>query len=147
METLSLKNRDLKQFSLEDLHQESQTWLSTIAFWKDEVRFMHNLINKNFVYFFTSDEKGSLNALIKKLTEIEKARLDTLKTKVVNHEKRLFSDLKTHTELDKQNFRKEHLTILKDFYLFQNNYRLIKSELFRVAEKAMKEKNMKQLVS
>ena len=143
----ALKSGKFKPASLEVLHQESRNWLSTVAFWKDEVRFMHNLIVKNFIFFFSNDQKGSLDALVKKITEIEETKLNVLKAEVVNHEKRLSDHLKYQVDLDLQDFRTEHTGITEHFNLFQNNYRMLKSELFRLAESAMKEKDMKRLVS
>ncbi len=147
MKTLTVKKRNLKHINLEELHQESRTWLSSISFWKDEVSFMHNLINKNFVYFFSTEKRGSLDALIKKITEIEKIKLNALELQVINHEKHLADYLRNRIEVDEENFKKEHATISHDLDLFQTNYRLIKTELFRVAEKVIKEKDIKQLIS
>lgn len=147
MKSDSLKTGKLQLISLEDLHQQSQNWLSTLAFWKDEIRFMHNLINKNFVYFFSKDQKGSLDALVNKISEIEETKLNILKSEVVNHEKNLSDHMKYNTDLDMQNFRLEHADITKHFDVFLNNYRLIKRELFRLAENALKEKDIKRLVS
>lgn len=147
MKSDSLKTSKLQLISLEDLHQQSQNWQSTLAFWKDEIRFMHNLINKNFVYFFSNDQKGSLDALVNKISEIEETRLNSLKSEVVNHEKNLSDHMKYNTDLDMQNFRSEHAAISKHFDLFLTNYRLIKRELFRLAENALKEKDIKRLVS
>ncbi len=147
MKSDSLKNSNPKLVSLEELHQESRNWLSAVAFWKDEIRFMRNLIVKNFVYFFSNDHKGSLEALVNKISEIDETRLNVLKSEVINHEKNLSDHLKYNTELDMQNFRIEHANISKHFNLFLNNYRLIKSELFRLSENAMKEKDIKRLVS
>jgi uncharacterized protein YfkK (UPF0435 family) len=147
MKSPTLKNPNLEQLSLEELHQESRNWLSTIAFWKDEVRFMHNLINKNFVYFISKDQKGSLDALLNKVTEIEKEKLNALKTSVINHEKHLSDSLKNLTDLNINNFLDEHRKISKDFVSFKVNYRLFKGELFRLAEEVLKEKDIKKLVS
>jgi len=147
MKSPTLENRNLEKINLEELHQESRSWLSSVAFWNDEVRFMHNLINNNFVYFVSKDQKGSLNALINKITAIEKVDLETLKMKVIKHEEILSHHLKNHTAFDLNNFNKEHQTISNDFAIFQNNYRLLKGELFRLAEEVLKEKDLKRLVS
>ena len=147
MKSISLKKRLLDQFTIQELHEESKIWLSTIAFWKDEVKFMHHLINENFVYFLSNDEKGSLNALLKKITEIEKNKLDTLKTKVIHHEKTLSNYLQYGKELDEEKFKNDHENISKEFDFFQNNYRLVKSEIFRFAENVLKKKDIKQILS
>ena len=147
MKSISLKKRLLDQFTTEELHNESKTWLSTIAFWKDEVKFMHQLINQNFVYFFSNDDKGSLNALLDKITTIEKTKLDVLKSKVINHEKILADYIKFGTELDEEAFKKDHGAISKEFDLFQSNYRMVKSEIFRFAESVLKNKDIKKILS
>ena len=147
MKSPTSENRNLEKISLEKLHQESRNWLSSVAFWNDEVRFMHNLINNNFVYFVSKDRKGSLNALINKITAIEKVDLEALKIKVIKHEEVLSHHLKNHTAFDLDSFNNEHQKISKDFAIFQNNYRLLKGELFRMAEEVLKEKDLKQLVN
>jgi tRNA U34 5-carboxymethylaminomethyl modifying GTPase MnmE/TrmE len=146
MKTTIFENQKFEPISLGKLHQESRNWLSAIAFWKDEVRFMQNLINKNFVYFFSNNDKDSLKVLLKRIQEMEKTKLDTLKKKVINHEKHLADYSKNKTDFNEQIVRKEHAVLTNDLDLFQTNYRLIKTELFRLAEEVLKEKDIKQLV-
>ncbi len=147
MKSPTFENKKFEPISLEKLHKESRHWLSVIAFWKDEVRFMQNLINKNFIYLFSKNDKDSLKALLKRIQEIEKTKLESLKTKVINHEKHLANYSKNKTDFNEQIVKKEHTILSNDMDLFQTNYRLIKTELFRLAEEVMKEKDIKQLVS
>ncbi|SRR5690606_2978857 len=142
-----LKNSLPKQTMLEKLHEESRNWLSSIAFWKDEIRFMHRLINDNFVYFLAKDQAGSFNALQTKIRESVETRLNVLKVEVVNHEKRISDHLKYDIDLDFQFFTKEHENIANDIARFQTNYRLVKTELFNQAEEVLKEKDIKKLVA
>jgi hypothetical protein len=55
-EILNPKKRLLLESSLNVLHFETQEWLETIAFWKDETKFFINLLNKKLIQ--DNDEKN-----------------------------------------------------------------------------------------
>ncbi|QXP58318.1 hypothetical protein [Olleya sp. HaHaR_3_96] len=46
LETINPKHKLLLNAGLDVLHYENKEWLNTIRFWKDEVNFFENLLNK-----------------------------------------------------------------------------------------------------
>ena len=58
--TLNPKRELLLGAGLDVLHQESQEWLDTIDFWKDETRFFANLLQKKVTKDGTKSDYGKM---------------------------------------------------------------------------------------
>jgi hypothetical protein len=135
MKLLTKKTTFLLKAPLEVLHSESVEWLEEIEFWKDEVAFFYKLIMKetkeNPDVFKTKEAKE----VEKKLIQVAVHSLDELKLEVTEHEKFL-ARLMENSKLDAQLYHDRHASIVSKFAQFGNEYKQMKKEVFRLAEKA-----------
>ena len=114
---------------LDILHQESNEWLDTIAFWKDEAKFFVNLLNKKEV------KESEYGKMLKNLDKIHENLFDYLANDIIDHEKLLSRLQKGEKGLADMDYRQKHRTLKKRMDLFTNDFREFKKMVFGYAKK------------
>lgn len=123
------KNELLLGVGLNVLHRESTEWLSTIAFWKDEIKFFANLLeNKEGLI----SEYGEM---IQNLEKIHKNLFDYLADDIMEHERLLSRLEKGEKGLSDWDYREKHQTLAASMLLFTNEFREFKKMVFGYAKK------------
>jgi hypothetical protein len=96
----------LLQADLASLHKESQSWLSEIEFWEDELAFFYTLLHgKVSRHAFPTEEIASLD---KRLVSINSDMLGTIKEQALNHERFLALVMQTTSMQEESNYRDVH---------------------------------------
>ena len=85
----SSKKNYLLDAGIEILHEQSNEWLSEIAFWYDEVAFLYTLIGKKTVKFVPLEAKAIIEKTEFELQRLTDGELYSLKQTVVKQEKLL----------------------------------------------------------
>lgn len=94
------------QTDLASLHQESQAWLSELAFWEDELSFLHKLLHSKLSrQAYPTDEIAELD---KSLITINSDKIEAIKTRVLHHERSLPSILEITSMKEEDKYRKIH---------------------------------------
>lgn len=112
---------------LDALHFESQEWLETIAFWKDEARFFEDLLKKK-----ESKEK-SQNEYTKLLKELDKLHADLfsdMEESIMKHERLLSRIEKGEKGLSDGSYREEHAVLMERMDRFNRDFRIFKKIIF-----------------
>ena len=115
--------------SLEVLHQESQEWQETIAFWKDETKFFAKLLAKKEV---SDSEYGQM---LKNLDKIHENLFDYLSDDIISHEKLLSRLMKGEKGLSDGKYREQHRKLKDRMELFAKNFKEFKKMVFGYARK------------
>lgn len=118
--------------SLESLHMESNTWLSEIDFWKDEMAFFYNLLTKKKTSAHFPPDK--LAAIERELARISNVELEDLRTEVRGHEAMLAGLLKADS-LKEEGYREAHRKLLTRMHETLQVFRKFKKEVFAFVEK------------
>lgn len=130
----------------EELHHRSRLWLSEIAFWKEEMAFMQNLVKNHFVFFADNQYlKETLN-LTEAIIALEK-NLNSIEKKVQEHEDQLKIVLQMHDKKEGKGYRKEHGALVQSIDEFIEEYKAVKKALFQEAVDVLKSEKMKRLGS
>lgn len=112
---------------LDVLHFESQEWLETIVFWKDETRFFEDLLKKK-----ESKEK-SQNEYTKLLKELDKIHADLfsdIEDSIIKHERLLSRIVKGEKGLTDGDYREEHARLMERMDRFKKDFRTFKKIIF-----------------
>ncbi len=131
--------------NLETLHYHSREWLSEIDFWKDELRFMQNLLQKHFLFFFEKEGVTAVNELTTRLSSTLTEGLNQLEQDVQLHEKRLVALIKSSKKQREDAYRMEHGQLEDRLNQYAKHFKKVKRELFKMAEAVLKEEKMKFL--
>ena len=96
----------LLQADLASLHKESQSWLSEIEFWEDELAFFYTLLHSKLSrQAYPTEEIASLD---KRLVSINSDMLGTIKEQALNHERFLALVMQTTSMQEESNYRDVH---------------------------------------
>ncbi|MDW5290887.1 hypothetical protein [Formosa sp. PL04] len=129
--TLNPKTELLLGAGLDVLHFESQEWLDTIAFWKDETRFFEELLTNKKAQ---NEKQETFAKMLTTLDKIHKDLFEDLEESILKHE-RLLSRIELGKKgLSDGNFREEHREIKGRMATFSSDFRSFKKIVFDYAK-------------
>ena len=123
----------LLDVDIQMLHEQSNEWMSEIAFWRDEAAFFYSLIIKNTLKSVPVSAKNRIKNVEKELVSITIDDLDKLKKSVEQHEKFLSNLLRTESH-DEESYRKKHHDLGHTFVQFEKRFKALKKEVFAIVE-------------
>ena len=130
--TLNPKRELLLGAGLDVLHQDSQEWLDTIDFWKDETRFFADLLQKKVTKDGTKSDYGKM---LNNLDKIHADLFDYLTDDIVAHEKLLARIYKGEKGLADGDYRNQHRKLNARMDVFTNDFKEFKKMVFGYAKK------------
>ncbi len=116
---------------LNDLHIESQEWLETIAFWKDEIRFFANLLQKKET---KENTKSELGRILNSLDNIHMEIFDYMSEDIMRHESLLARLQKGEKGLADIDYRNQHYKVKSTMAKFEREFRDFKRLVFEYAK-------------
>lgn len=116
---------------LNTLHFESQEWLETIAFWKDEVRFFNDLLKKKE---FSEKNNSEYEKMLKSLNKIHTDLFEDLENSIVEHEIVLSKILRKQVGISDNDYREKHLNVSLRMELFTSDFKTFKRVVFKYAK-------------
>lgn len=115
--------------SLAVLHQESREWIDTIAFWKDEIKFFSNVLDKREV---TRSEYGKM---LDYLDKVHQNLFNYLSEDIIRHEELLSRLNKGEKGISDGAYRDEHRRLGASMVLLANDFREFKKMVFGYVKK------------
>jgi len=117
---------------LDELHDQSQGWLETVAFWKDETRFFSSLLKRH--QYEVPKEEG-YTALLKNLDHMHALLFDYLSDEILAHERLLSRIEKSEPGLADAEYRDQHRRLAEKMQVFESDFREFKKLVFGYARK------------
>ena len=121
-----------------NLHQESQEWLSELAFWRDEVAFFYHLFQSHAEEFSTDKPTAKETETKKQLLHFSSNTIDQLKMEVDAHEQFL-AKLMRQASAEDHLYRMRHEVLEKKFKETENAFRVLKQAIFKMVAKHTKD--------
>jgi len=118
---------------LNDLHIESKEWLETIAFWKDEIRFFANLLQKKET---KENTKSELGRILKSLDKIHMEIFDYMSEDIIKHESLLARLQQGEEGLADIDYRNQHNKVKSTMAKFEGEFRDFKRLVFEYAKES-----------
>lgn len=113
------------------LHFESQEWLHTIAFWKDEIKFFDHLLKKVPI---GEDGENDLKKILQELDEIHRQNFNYMENDIVAHEKFLSRLVKGEKGLSDAQYREKHRELFERMDTFKTEFFKFKNLIFKCAK-------------
>ena len=132
--------------SAEELHYDSQDWMSKLSFAKDEQRFLQNLVKDYTLDLLDSKIFNEVKPAISDLKEVENNH-DPLFQKVKLHENQLQIMVDEVDQLKMEEaYVKTHMDLTIEVNNYFEKYQSVKTKIFDIITKVMKSRKQKRLL-
>ncbi len=140
------KSDYLHKASFENLYILTEHWKSDIDFYRDELRFLHTLIDKYFIWMIKEGNISKVQSLSNKLSKIidQKKELFNTINKHLLHLEELIENSFSH---DEKMFRDEHEILEDEFTEFVKNFKVLKKEIFAITEHVIEDEKLQYLLT
>ncbi|WP_338359477.1 hypothetical protein [Yeosuana marina] len=146
MQTNQSTSKYQEWLSPEIIHKATLNWLSEIEFIRDEQLFFDDLIKSYTIQLVDSKHFKKSKVIVDELKAFDKETNNILK-EVKGHERALDILVDGIDQIkEEEAYRKEHLRLIIDVSNFQNNYRAIKKQVFKLIKGIIKEGKQKRLL-
>ena len=125
----------LLEVGMEDLHQQSNTWLSEIEFWRLELSFYQKLLDKVTVRIPAGEDKKAIDHFQNLLLYYQGELLDRYEHDTRAHEKLLGSMVEEKAPFNEQLYREDHKRHESQLQTFATGFKQYRKELYAFAEK------------
>ncbi|NNC49139.1 MAG: hypothetical protein HKO01_01215 [Flaviramulus sp.] len=139
MRTIQTHTRYVKWLSPEEMHNESQEWLSELRFMKDEHLFFEDLV-KSYTLQLISPEKFSHNAEIIEAINKSRKKNGLLIKAIIVHINNLKIMVDGIDQIEEEEaYKKEHRRLTLENSDQLRKYRILKTQLFDIIKNIKKE--------
>ncbi|WP_291868150.1 hypothetical protein [Maribacter sp.] len=145
MDTKTTKHIYTEWLSTDEMHEQSKTWFSELAFIKEEQQFLNHMILSFGIKTFNKNEFKKINEFKIALTENQR-KLSPLFKQIKKHMNQLHIMLDDVNELEMEKmYQKTHKNLIKKMKKFLLDYRTLKQKGF--TELSIILKNGKQKIA
>lgn len=132
--------------SAEELHYDSQNWMSKLNFAKDEQRFLQNLIKDYTLDLLDAKVFNKVKPAISDLKELENEH-EQLHKKVKLHENQLQIMVDDVDQLKMEEaYVKTHMNLTIEVNNYFEKYQSVKTAIFNIISSVMKNRKQKRLL-
>lgn len=131
--------------ALEEIRTLTQFWKTDLEFYRDEIRFLSNLIGKYAALMVSDEHVARVKALEQRLSNDE-TRLNKLEEKVAKHLDYINDLIEGVVRISETTFRLEHAKLDNEVAYFSHDLRDTKKEIFKASEELFHAQEVKQLI-
>ncbi|MBT8178674.1 MAG: hypothetical protein KJO94_08245 [Eudoraea sp.] len=144
---MGTKPRYIEWISPEEMHSATLAWLSELKFIKDEQRFLNGLVKSYTEQLINHKIYDKSKQLVGEILDAEN-ELDRLLKKVQVHENQLeiMIDDVDQPKMEKA-YRETHLELLQLMQGYLEDYRDLKTQLFNLLTRVIKQEKQKRLLN
>ena len=136
---------DFGKSNWEELYFLAKHWKSDLEFYKDDLRFLHNLIGKYLIWITKKENLESVADIRKKEHELT-LRCKELHQKVSTHLDMASIIVKGGREADKKDFFTTHGELENEMADFVKTFRQSRKEVFKVTEYVMDSEELRNIL-
>ncbi len=116
-----------------ELYALMEHWKSDLEFYRDDLRFLHHLIDKYFVWIAKSENLETVRELKSGLLQL-KMRVRDLLEKVCRHKAKLAQMAEDPNKIDAAIIRTEHEHLEEEMVQFVRLFRANRKKVFAITE-------------
>ncbi len=144
------KDADQKNFIpqeefLQSLYAITQHWYSDVKFFEDELNFFGLLIDKNLLLLIDPKNIEQTRAMVSLVSTLEKDRV-LLEESITLHKQHIADLIENPFVQSVHNYREDHARLENKFTTFVKQFRNIKSEVFKITERAIRSEKVKRVI-
>ena len=136
---------DLKNGPWEKLYVLSGHWRSDLEFYRDDLLFLHHLIDKYFMWITKSENLGVVKEIKKELFEMNIRNKDLFE-KVKKHIIQLGRLVEDPNHKDASIVKTEHEHLEEEISDFVRSFRKNRKEVFKITEYVIDSEHLEQLM-
>lgn len=135
------KDNYIHEASWEQLYVLTEHWKSDMLFYKDDLRFLHHLIDNYFLLLSKRENIDMVQEIEVKLLEVDK-QCDMLLEKINKHLHHLAELIDDPFIFVSDTFRNEHELLEDDLAQFVKDFRANRKEIFTITEHIIDRKTL-----
>lgn len=121
-------------------------WASDLAFYGDDLRFLHHLLNSYYMWLFLEERADQGSVVVKQLEELE-TRRDALARQTQQNLAHMAALIDDPFRYDSHEFRNEHAALEEEIALFVKDFRTCKKDAFALSKHLMSSQEFLRQVS
>ncbi|MGO4919587.1 hypothetical protein [Maribacter spongiicola] len=127
------KDNYIHESDWKSLYALTEHWKSDMAFYNEDLKFLHHLIDKYFMWIAKKDNIDMVREIEVSLIDTDK-KCDTLAKQIDRHLHHLAELIDNPFAYDSHTFRTEHEQLEDDLTLFVKQFRANRKEVFAITE-------------
>lgn len=128
---------------LELFYKAVEKWKGDLAFYRDEIRFLKNLIARYFVWLVEEKQLDHVKNLARRLTALDKSN-ELIATSTDEHGIFLATVIGNRGAYNPQDCREMQNDVESDHVEFMHRFRELKQNIFQLAEQILKDPRIAQ---
>jgi hypothetical protein len=132
-DTKSTQQNNIIEINWQELYILTDHWKSDLDFYKDDLRFLHHLIDKYIIWITKDDNLNLVKDIEKNLFEIKKKSLDLMK-ELSTHQENLGLMVENPVQSSNPQFLKDHEVLEEKVSNFVKLFRSNRKEVFKITE-------------
>ena len=116
---------------MEQLHQESRNWLSSIDLWRIELEFFQRMLDRVAMRLRSEDDKKRISHFQNLIVYFGGELLDQVEHDVFKHERQLGYQLEHPASIEEQYYRQMHKRYGDAVRAFDQDFREYKKDFYR----------------
>ncbi|MDB4270594.1 hypothetical protein N9896_00730 [bacterium] len=129
----SIQQNTIGEVNWQELYILTDHWKSDLNFYKDDLRFLHHLIDKYIIWITKDDNLNMVNDIKKNLFEIRKKSMDLMK-EVTTHLGNLGLMVENPVQSSNPQFIEDHEALEDKISKFVKLFRTNRKEVFNITE-------------
>ena len=129
----SIQQNTIGEVNWQELYILTDHWKSDLNFYKDDLRFLHHLIDKYIIWITKDDNLNMVNDIKKNLFEIRKKSMDLMK-EVTTHLRNLGLMVENPVQSSNPQFIEDHEALEDKISKFVKLFRSNRKEVFNITE-------------
>ena len=144
---MNSKRTYIEWLSGEELHQESLVWASELKFARDEQRFLNDLIKENTLDLVDAKIFDQVKPVVSSLDKLEK-EVNPLLKQIQLHENQLRIMVDDVDQLKMETaYLETHADLANQLDGYFRDYKIAKSEIFKIISEIIKKRRQKRLLN
>ena len=132
-DTKSMQQNNINEINWQELYILTDHWKSDLDFYKDDLRFLHHLIDKYIIWITKDDNLNLVKDIEKNLFEIKKKSLELMK-ELSTHQGNLGLMVENPVQSSNPQFLKDHEVLEEKVSNFVKLFRSNRKEVFKITE-------------
>ena len=129
----STQQNNIREINWQELYILTDHWKSDLDFYKDDLRFLHHLIDKYIIWITKDDNLNMVKDIEKNLFEIKKKSMDLMKELSI-HQGNLRLMVENPVHSSNPQFLKDHEVLEEKVSNFVKLFRSNRKEVFKITE-------------
>lgn len=129
----STRQNTVRDVNWQELYILTDHWKSDLNFYKDDLRFLHHLIDKYIIWITKDDNLNLVQEIKKNLFEIRNEGVD-LMNEIITHKSNLGLMVENPVEGSNPQFVKDHETLEDKISKYVKLFRSNRKEVFNITE-------------